>query len=117
MSKQVRNSSFCNSKVSLAKFVLSKRKVSVYFCKTGFGNNVGFLRQLLFTSAQLVVSNCGQGSQTRSFYILSETGSGPTDQSEVWKFVPLRMVTASSSMQIQDRKTTLSQFVKQLSEY
>ena len=78
---------------------------------------MGFLCQLLFTSAQVVVGNCGQGSQMRSFYTLSETVSGPTDQLEVWKFDLLRMVTASSSMQIQDRKTTLSQFVKQLSEY
>ena len=67
---------------------------------------MGFLRQLLFTSAQVVVSNCRQGLRTRSFYTLSETGYGPTGQSEVWKFVPLRMVTASSSMQIQNRKTT-----------
>ena len=37
---------------------------------------MGFLRQLLFTSAQVVVSNCGQGSRTRSLYTLSETGSG-----------------------------------------
>ena len=57
---------------------------------------MGFLRQLLFTSAQVVVSNYGRGSRTRSFYTLSETGSGQTDQSEVWKFDPLRMVTASS---------------------
>ena len=57
---------------------------------------MGFLRQLLFTSAQVVVSNCGQGSRTRSLYTLSETGSGQTDQSKVWKFDPLRMVAASS---------------------
>ena len=44
----------------------------------------------------MVMSNCGQGSRTRSLYTLSETGSGQTDQSEVWKFDPLRMVTASS---------------------
>ena len=27
-------------------------------------------------STQVVVSSCGQGSRTRSFYTLSETGSG-----------------------------------------
>ena len=54
---------------------------------------MGFLRQLLFTSAQVVVRNCGQGLRTHSFYTLSETGSRQTDQSEVWKFDPLRMVT------------------------
>ena len=41
-----------------------------------FRKQVGFLRQLLSVIAQVAVSNCGQGSRTRSFYTLSGTVSG-----------------------------------------
>ena len=50
--------------------------------------------------------------RTRSFYTLSETGSGKTAQSG--NFDP-RLIVKDNSWSIE--KTTLSQFVKQLSEY
>ena len=49
--------------------------------QSGFPSSVAFCY-----SAQVAVSSCGQGSRMRSFYTLSETGSG----GEVWKF---RLVT------------------------
>ena len=49
--------------------------------QSGFPSSVVFC-----SSAQVAVRSCGQGSRMRSFYTLSETGSG----GEVW------MVTASS---------------------
>ena len=48
-----------------------------------FWKQIGFPSSVAFCySAQVAVSSCGQGSRMRSFYTLSETGSG----GEVWKF-------------------------------
>ena len=48
-----------------------------------FRKQSGFPSSVVFCfSAQVAVSNCGQDSRMRSFYTLSETGSG----GEVWKF-------------------------------
>ena len=48
-----------------------------YLVQDRFRKHSGVPSSVAFCySAQVVVSSCGQGSRTRSFYTLSETGSG-----------------------------------------
>ena len=47
------------------------------FLQDRFRKHSGFLSSVAFSySAQVAVSSCGQGLQTRSFYAVSKTGSG-----------------------------------------